>query len=138
MSLRERIKTHEGRRFEPYEDSLGVLTVGYGRNLRDVPFSQDEIDLMFENDLNRARDGALSIPAYHEMNELRRGVLIEMVFQMGASGVSNFKNFLSACMHHDWARAAEDFRQGPRANFHRILLAHSSPHRRPHQSYRGG
>ena len=108
MSLRSRIKTHEGRRFEPYEDSVGVLTVGYGRNLRDVPFSQDEIDLMFENDLNRARDGALSIPAYHEMNELRRGVLIEMVFQMGASGVSNFKNFLNACMHHEWARAAEE------------------------------
>jgi len=108
MSTRERIKGHEGRRFEPYEDSEGILTVGYGRNLRDVPFSQDEIDLMFENDFARATEGAESFPSYEEMNELRRGVLIEMVFQMGVSGVGNFKRFHTACMHHDWPKAAEE------------------------------
>jgi len=108
VSTRARIKVHEGCRFEPYEDSVGVLTVGYGRNLRDVPFSKDEVDLMFENDFNRATDGAISLDAYHEMNELRRGVLIEMVFQMGTSGVGNFKRFLRACMAHDWTRAADE------------------------------
>jgi lysozyme len=108
MSLRSRIKNHEGCRFRPYGDSEGILTVGYGRNLQDVPFSQEEIDLMFETDFARAVQGAMSFDAYREMNEIRQGVLTEMVFQMGTQGVSKFKNFLSASMNHDWVRAADE------------------------------
>jgi lysozyme len=108
MSLKERIKKHEGCRFEPYEDSVGVLTVGYGRNLRDVPFSQDEIDLMFDNDFNRARDGAESLEPYYHLDETRRGVLIEMCFQLGLQGVSRFKKFLRAACDGDYVRAAEE------------------------------
>ena len=107
-SLKERIKKHEGKRFEPYEDSLGILTVGYGRNLKDVPFSQDEIDLMFDNDFERASDGAGSLEPYVLLNETRRGVLIEMVFQMGVQGVSRFKKFLRAACDGDYVRAAEE------------------------------
>lgn len=108
MSLKDRIKRHEGKRFEPYEDSEGILTVGYGRNLRDVPFSQDEIDLMFDNDFLKARQGAETFIAYKEMNEIRQGVLIEMIFQMGIRGVSRFRKFLQAALLHDWARAADE------------------------------
>jgi len=108
MTLKSRIKKHEGRRYEPYEDSEGILTVGYGRNLRDVPFSQDEIDLMFDNDFRRAREGAASFQCYYDLNEIRQGVLIEMVFQMGVSGVSKFKKFLHAANNHEWVRAADE------------------------------
>ena len=107
-ALKLRIKRHEGKRFEPYEDSEGILTVGYGRNLRDVPFSQDEIDLMFDNDFLKARQGAETFICYQEMNDIRRGVLIEMIFQMGAGGVSKFKKFLQAALLHDWVRAADE------------------------------
>jgi len=108
MSLESRIKRHEGKRFTPYEDSEGILTVGYGRNLRDVPFSQDELDLMFKNDLRRARDGAETFIVYDQLNELRKGVLIEMVFQMGVAGVAKFKRFLAFALQEDWTRAAEE------------------------------
>lgn len=108
MSLESRIKNHEGLRLTPYKDSEGILTVGYGRNLEAVPFSQDEVDLMFKNDLRRARDGAESFVAYTQLNEIRKGVLIEMVFQMGVAGVSKFKKFLDAAYNRDWARAADE------------------------------
>ena len=108
MSLKERIKRHEGKRYQPYEDSEGILTVGYGRNLRDVPFSANEIELMFDNDFLRASLGAESFDAYQQMNEIRRGVLTEMVFQMGVNGVSKFKKFLAASFAHDWTRAADE------------------------------
>ena len=108
MSLKERIKRHEGKRYKPYEDSVGVLTVGYGRNLRDVPFSENEIELMFENDFRNAQNGAESFIAYQQMNELRRGVLIEMVFQMGVAGVNKFRKFLAASYDRDWTRAADE------------------------------
>ena len=108
MSVKERIKKHEGCRYEPYEDSVGVLTVGYGRNLRDIPFSQDEIELMFENDYKRALDGAESLPPYFHLDETRRGVLIEMVFQLGLQGVRGFKKFLLAAAQGEYVWAAEE------------------------------
>ena len=106
MSLKDRIRKHEGCRLEPYEDSLGVMTVGIGRNLRDVPFSMDEVELMFENDVRRARRGAEGLDFYAHLSEPRRGVIIEMVFQLGATGVSKFRMFRAACMRHDWETAA--------------------------------
>ena len=108
MTLRKRIRLHEGKRNRPYQDSLGVWTVGIGRNLQSVPFSDDEIDLMFENDLRRAVDGAETFGVYHSLDEVRRGVLIEMVFQMGVLGVSKFRKFLSAAQRSDWYSAYQE------------------------------
>lgn len=108
MTLKERIKQHEGKRNTPYKDSEGILTVGYGRNLRDVPFSDDEIDLMFENDFRAAVDRAESFFVYPALNEARRGVLIEMIFQMGAKGVSKFVKFLDAAAEGDWQKAHDE------------------------------
>ena len=91
-----------------YEDSLGVLTVGVGRNLRDVPFANDEIDLMFKNDFQRAKSAAETFYVYERLNEARRGVLTEMCFQMGYGGVSRFKKFLSAALREDWSTARDE------------------------------
>ena len=106
MNLKDRIRKHEGCRLEPYEDSVGVLTVGYGRNLRDVPFTQTEVELMFETDFRRATKGAEDFQFYEHLNEARKGVVIEMVFQLGAAGVSKFIKFRAASMRHDWETAA--------------------------------
>ena len=108
MSLKDRIKQHEGKRHKPYKDSEGILTVGYGRNLEAVPFSDDEIDLMFENDFRRAVDRAESFFVYHALNEARKGVLVEMIFQMGAKGVSKFVKFLDAAAEGDWQKAHDE------------------------------
>ena len=108
MSLRDRIRKHEGCVTVPYYDSEGIITVGIGRNLQAVPFSQDEIELMFSNDLRRARAGAKTFECYVDLDPMRQGVLTEMVFQMGVNGVSTFKNFLIAANNHDWATAAEE------------------------------
>ena len=105
MSLEERIKRHEGCRSTPYKDSVGIMTVGDGRNLEAVPFSQDEMDLMFRNDFERARKGAECLYVYESLNRARRGVLIEMVFQMGIAGVGKFKKFLAAARQEDWQEA---------------------------------
>jgi lysozyme len=107
-NLKSRIKRHEGKRERPYEDSEGILTVGYGRNLEAVPFSQDELDLMFDNDFRRAQDGAEGFFCYSQLNDVRRGVLIEMVFQMGVKGVSKFKRFLDAALTENWQMAHDE------------------------------
>ncbi len=115
-SVKERIKQHEGKRHTPYMDSEGILTVGYGRNLEAIPFSDDEIDLMFENDFRAAVDRAESFFVYHALNEVRRGVLIEMIFQMGAKGVAKFVKFLDAAAEGDWQRAHDEMLNSRWAN----------------------
>jgi lysozyme len=107
-NLKDRIKAHEGCRHTPYKDSEGFLTVGYGRNLDAVAFTDAEIDLMFENDFARAKQGAETFFVYQDLNEERRGVLIEMIFQMGVSGVGKFKKFLRAAQARDWEGAANE------------------------------
>ena len=95
MTLKQRIRDHEGFRLEPYTDSEGILTVGYGRNLESVPFTRAEVELMFDTDFRRAEQGAENFRFYENLNEARKGVVIEMVFQMGPTGVGKFKNLLS-------------------------------------------
>ena len=108
MSLEDRIKGHEGCVTKPYYDSEGILTAAYGRNLEAVPFSQDEMDLMFRNDLQRAIKGAESFSAYESLNRSRRGVLIEMTYQMGVAGVNKFKKFLAAAEQQEWQQAHDE------------------------------
>ena len=108
MNLKDRIKRHEGKRNKPYRDSLGILTVGYGRNLEAVSFTDREIDVMFDTDFARASIDAEYFDAYQKMNEARRGVLIEMCFQMGRNRVAKFKRFLEAAERQDWDSAANE------------------------------
>jgi len=108
MTLKERIKRHEGCRTEPYTDSEGILTVGYGRNLETTIFTQAEVDFMFETDFKRAEKAAESFYVYEFLSPARQGVLVEMVFQMGKAGVGKFKKFLSAALQQRWDEAADE------------------------------
>jgi len=106
-TLAQRIERHEGRRNVSYKDSKGILTGGIGRNLEHVEFSDEEIDLMFKNDLARAKCGAETFHVYQDLNDTRREVLIEMIFQMGLRGVSKFKKFFKAAEARAWEGAYE-------------------------------
>jgi len=107
-ALAQRIERHEGRRNKSYKDSKGILTAGIGRNLEAVAFTDQEVDLMFKNDLSRAKQGAQSFHIYESLSDARRGVLIEMVFQMGVGGVNKFKRFLKATQAKDWEGARKE------------------------------
>lgn len=113
MRTKARIEEHEGRRNRPYRCSEGYLTVGVGRNLDKVPFSDAVIDLMFKEDYTSAEKEARRSPAFEFLNEVRRGVLIEMCFQMGGEpfdgdGFRDFKRFLGACVREDWETASAE------------------------------
>ena len=108
MTLKQRIRDHEGFRLEPYTDSEGILTVGYGRNLESVSFTRAEVELMFETDFRRAEQGAENFSFYENLNKARKGVVVEMIFQMGATGVGKFIKFRAACIEGNWVRAAEE------------------------------
>lgn len=103
--LRAKIKEHEGLRLMPYDDSLGRITIGYGRCLETRGITMAEAEAMFETDVADAVEGAkrqVSGQTWLKMGEVRREVLSEMVFQLGTAGVSAFRRMLDALDQEDW------------------------------------
>ena len=106
---KQMIKRHEGLRLKPYRDTVGKLTIGYGRNLEDVGISLEEAELMLEHDLDRAIQAAREvIPGFDELDEVRQAVLVDMAFNLGRAGLAGFRRFRAALALGDFERAASE------------------------------
>jgi lysozyme len=86
------LKRDEGVRLFPYRDTVGKWTIGAGRNLDDVGISPDEVDYLLRNDIRRAEVEARKYPWYAGLNEVRKAVILSMIFNLGAAGFAGFKN----------------------------------------------
>ena len=107
MKLSEQLKIDEGVRYNPYKDSVGILTVGVGRNLEAIQFSDDEIELMLANDIIRARAACAGL--FTNFNTIpidKQDALINMAFNLGKRGLSQFVNMIAAVNRNDWAGVA--------------------------------
>lgn len=108
--VRSLVKRHEGLSLRPYRDTLGVLTIGYGRNLDAVGILPEEADHMLDRDLARAEASASSFagPCWATLPVTRRAVLTDMAFQLGASGLSRFRRLRAALDAGDVQAAARE------------------------------
>ena len=105
--LLESIKLHEGWRSKAYQDSEGVWTVGYGRNLQELEISPETGSQWLSEDIKKARRYARRFPEYSFLDmPARKDAFVEMVFNMGPGRVAGFRNMLRAIREHDWAEAA--------------------------------
>ena len=121
-SLKNRVRIHEGVRTSMYLDSLGKATIGIGhlikphereRYAEGVEISMDEVEELFEMDLNRAAAGAESLIKEcigHDLPPHIEEVILEMVYQLGTQGVRNFKKFWKALRIKDWKTAASEMK----------------------------
>jgi len=108
MSLRKLLIREEGMRKLPYEDSLGIWTVGVGHKMSN-PLSNAAIMQILDDDIAVATEGVeRKLPWVTILNQARNAVLVSMAFQMGISGLLNFKKFLVACEQQDWITAADE------------------------------
>jgi len=108
-SLLETLKRHEGFRRLPYRDSVGKLTIGYGRNLDDVGVSEDEAEAMLVNDMTEAMLWCAAKLAYWpRLSPLRKKVLGNMRFNLGARGLLGFKRMHAALERGDYQAAANE------------------------------
>jgi len=97
----------EGSRAHVYRDSLGIETIGIGRNLQNG-LSDDEILYLFKNDLDKAEKGARAIcPSFDTLSDARKAVLINMCFNMGQARVAGFIGMFGAIAAKDWNAAAQ-------------------------------
>ena len=109
MTLEELIEKHEGYRQYPYKDSVGVLTIGIGRNLEAVGIRHSEARYLLRQDILVARFHLLKlVPLLNQLDEVRQAVLISMCFNLGAAGLGRFKKMLEAVGLKQWGRSAEE------------------------------
>lgn len=107
MNLREQLVKHEGVKLKPYKDTLGILTIGCGRNLDDVGISQDEAMTLLDHDIDHARaDLARAFPWTNDLDPVRRDALTNMAFNMGLGRLRGFMKMLAALETGDWKEAA--------------------------------
>ncbi|MCK5866668.1 MAG: glycoside hydrolase family protein [Marinobacter adhaerens] len=106
--LRSQLERHEGLRLKPYRDTVGKLTVGYGRNLEDVGISRDEADFMLDNDIDQVERQLDTVDEYRDLDDVRQTLIANMAFNLGFAGVMGFKNMWAAIGRRDWESASEE------------------------------
>ena len=115
--LLESVKRHEGYRNKVYLDTLGKRTVGVGHLCvedfweDDKEYEEKFLMTILEHDLQTAIKGAKDLMAENgcmDIDEIAEEIIIEMIFQLGKTGVSKFKNMWKALSGLDYSTAASE------------------------------
>jgi lysozyme len=122
--LAESVRHHEGYRRDPYRDHLGNWTVGVGHlihrieltamanyrtlgNLLDWVSDPANHEAWLNSDLLQAESDARRYigDAWDGLSDVRKEVLTEMAFQLGAERLGGFKKLNEALRQRQWVRA---------------------------------
>lgn len=123
-----KLKLHEGLELYVYQDTLGIDTIGIGRNLKDRGISKEELDYMdipsidavyehgiteadayylatndiaiVENELARAK------PCVYDLDAVRQLIVMDMAFNMGVPRLCKFKKMWAAIEAKDFDTAS--------------------------------
>lgn len=106
--LVEQLIEHEGLRLKPYKDTEGKLTIGIGRNLDDVGISEGEARFMLGNDIARAFGAAGKYRWFSRLSDNRQRVILDMLFNLGATRFATFKRMIAALERGNFEDAAAE------------------------------
>jgi lysozyme len=115
QEIKNMIIEHEGIRYKPYKDSLGLWTVGVGHLIGDgktLPqeynreFSHEEVMAMFEKDYHSHRRAAERIPGFNTMNGRGQGAMTDLTFNMGNAWIKGWPKLQKQLSDGDMEAAA--------------------------------
>ena len=114
MSLEERLMEHEGFIPKIYKDTRGLATIGYGHLvtkqdpfIEGVEYPEEELYNLFLKDLQKAKNGAEEIVGHiKELHPTAKEIVIEMVYQLGVTGVRRFLKTLLHLENRDYKNAS--------------------------------
>ena len=119
-TLKDRLRREEGFRAEPYVDTNGYWTVGYGHCIHwnrvarymaqngGPRVTHEQAEMLLECDVRHA---VSDFQTYFEgvgMNHARREALIEMAFCLGLTRLGGFVNMIAAVRYGDWVRVGAE------------------------------
>jgi lysozyme len=108
-ALRLQLIRHEGMRLRPYRDSVGLLTIGVGRNLDQVGVTRDEAIYLLEHDIDTAvRACVEKFPWFAALDEVRQRAVVDLCFNMGVTKLLTFTNTLTCFETGDYDAAADN------------------------------
>ena len=108
MSLLSSVIVHEGFSRYIYLDSVGVRTVGFGRNLDDRGISREEAEMLLLNDLETSTEEAKKFEFYENLTSNRRDVIVEMIFNLGLTRFKKFKKTIGYINQANYSAAADE------------------------------
>jgi len=136
--LIEKLIVHEGLRLQVYKDTLGIDTIGIGRNLEDRGISKEELDeldiptidhiyeygiteadamALAENDVQIVEEELLRAhPCVDRLDSVRQLILVDMAFNMGVPRLCKFKNMWAAVHENKFDVAAKEMLDSKWAN----------------------
>jgi len=104
--LIENIKKNEGFVGTPYNDTLGILTIGYGTKL---PLSKEEAEVILKMRLkSKIKSLEKQEPFINKLPLHVQEILAEMAYQLGVNGVLKFKKMWTALKNFDYATASKE------------------------------
>ena len=108
--LIETLRRHEGVEHTVYTDTVGIPTIGVGRNLKDVGLSDEEIDYLLIKDIERTI-GLINqyFPWWTSLNQVRQEALINFVFNVGIGTAQKFKNAMKHLEEGNYEESAKEF-----------------------------
>lgn len=108
-NLKEQLVRHEGLRLTVYDCPAGYQTIGVGRNLEGKGITEEEAFYLLSNDIDYFTEQLKNnIDWFDEIPEEKQNVLINMAFNLGVSGLLNFKNMLLAVKEKRWIDASTE------------------------------
>lgn len=111
QELIRQLRGDEGVVKHAYRDHLGYLTIGVGRLIDERKgggLRDHEIDYLLRSDIDERIDELTRrVPWWQNLDDARKGVLLNMSFQLGVDGLLGFKNTLEMVRkgHYDLAAA---------------------------------
>lgn len=112
--IRSQLKRDEGTVLFAYQDNAAerYWTIGTGRLIdhrKGGGISPDEADYLLDNDIHRVRAAIYAaLPWADKLDATRLGVLLNMAFQLGVTGLLEFKRTLAEVEAGNYAQAAAD------------------------------
>jgi len=114
-SLTKQLRLDEGEVLSAYQDHLGYWTIGVGRLIdsrRGGGISKEESTYLLTNDINnRIKDISAALPWFEALDDARKGVLINMAFQLGVAGLLQFKTMLAYVEAGKYSEASDSMYQ---------------------------
>jgi lysozyme len=102
------LKKDEGFRGEPYNDTEGFPTIGFGTKL---PLTQNEALWLLEHRLQVSIEQLEKIqPIFKDLPIEAKKIIANMIYQMGVGGVLNFRKMWGALKAGDYKLAGREMR----------------------------
>ena len=149
----EKLIKHEGLRLQVYKDTLGIDTIGIGRNLEDRGITDEElewmdipnVDTIYEHGISEAdamylagndvqiveEELVRAHPCVNKLDAVRQLVVMDMAFNMGVPRLCKFKKMWAAIEDEDYHNAAKemlDSRWAVQVKSRSTKLAHAMHH----------